>query len=100
MVSFFPKNAILNRQSREVLRMKLAKKMTGIIYSIFRKFKNKYLLTIFLTALLPLIVTLVLVLNITARHFQSQQINMMLSKTSLVETALEEKIQLIYQGGR
>lgn len=80
--------------------MKLAKKMTGIIYSIFRKFKNKYLLTIFLTALLPLIVTLVLVLNITARHFQSQQINMMLSETSLVETALEEKIQSIYQGGR
>ena len=80
--------------------MKLAKKMTGIIYSIFRKFKNKYLLTIFLTSLLPLIVTLILVLNITARHFQSQQINMMISETSLVETALEEKIQSIYQGSR
>lgn len=80
--------------------MKLGQKMSELIYSVFRKFKNKYLLTILLTALLPLVVALVLVLNITARQFQSQQVSMMLSETSVVETALEEKINNIYLGSR
>lgn len=80
--------------------MNVIQKISEMIYSVFRKFKNKYLLTILITSLLPLVVTLILVLNITARHFQSQQINMMISEINMVETALEEKLQTIYQGSR
>lgn len=75
--------------------MKSLKKPLKFFGPLIRNFQNKYLLSLLITAIAPLLVTLVLVLSITHNQMEQQQVSNLLEKTHLIQTNLNSRIEAL-----
>lgn len=58
-------------------------------------FRKRWILTLLTASLLPLLITLVLVLNITSQHFQDQREETLLAEANRIQGSLEKRLESI-----
>jgi sensor histidine kinase YesM len=69
------------------------------IAAVLGSFRNKWTLSLLGMSLLPLVVSLILVLNITSEHFRNQRIESMLADVDRAQANLENRLSQVWLVG-